>query len=217
MVTGLAVPWYVHPVADPEAWQALPGLARPDRVAPVTAVVVNVSDGPGRSPDPDYLRALPTLAGVPLLGYVDAGYGERLIGDILRDARNWRDWYGIDGVLLDQVPATFSRRGLMSVLVGQLRAGGATPVWGNPGVGVGRDLAMLMDVTCQFEDSYQEFCARTGTGSLSFSDPARAWLLVHSCPDQEAVDRVGRWATAHRVGHLFATRSGLPNPYCGLT
>ncbi|KOG86152.1 hypothetical protein ADK38_32660, partial [Streptomyces varsoviensis] len=68
----LLVPLYVHPAVAPQAWTALLRTA-----TRLEGVILNAADGPGTRPDPAFTAAATRLrgAGVPLLGYVDTGYG----------------------------------------------------------------------------------------------------------------------------------------------
>ncbi len=107
--TGFGVPGYAHPLVAPTEWGEL---TRPG--TPLHWVVLNVSSGPGTRPDPHCLEAAGRLsnAGVRVLGHLDAAHGTRAFGDLISEAHRYRDWYRVDGFLLERCPtdASSSRR-----------------------------------------------------------------------------------------------------------
>ncbi|WP_369190060.1 spherulation-specific family 4 protein [Streptomyces sp. R08] len=99
--TGFGVPGYAHPLVAPAEWGEL---TRPG--TPLHWVVLNVSSGPGTRPDPHCLEAAGRLsnAGVRVLGHLDAAHGTRAFGDLISEAHRYRDWYRVDGFLLERCP-----------------------------------------------------------------------------------------------------------------
>ncbi|MGW3956758.1 spherulation-specific family 4 protein [Streptomyces sp. NPDC004752] len=97
--TGFGIPGYAHPLVAPAEWAEL---TRPG--TPLHWVVLDVADGPGAHPDPHCLEAAGRLrnGGVRVLGRLDTEYGAR--ADLLSDAHHYRDWYQVDGFLLDRCP-----------------------------------------------------------------------------------------------------------------
>ncbi|MGW3420682.1 spherulation-specific family 4 protein [Streptomyces phaeochromogenes] len=98
---GFGIPGYAHPLVAPVEWGEL---TRPG--TPLHWVVLNVADGPGTRPDPRCLEAAGRLrnAGVRVLGHLDVTYGARAFGELVSDAHRYRDWYQVDGFLLDRCP-----------------------------------------------------------------------------------------------------------------
>ncbi|KDN75199.1 hypothetical protein DF19_26045 [Streptomyces olindensis] len=101
-MSTLLVPYYEHPSARPAEWEAIVAAA-----PRLYGVVLNPASGPGDRPDAAFAEVAGRLraAGVRVLGYADTDYGRRAAGDVVRDLTRHRDWYGTDGVFLDQVPA----------------------------------------------------------------------------------------------------------------
>ncbi|MFE2882311.1 spherulation-specific family 4 protein [Streptomyces sp. NPDC059272] len=99
--TGVGVPGYAHPLVAPTEWGEL---TRPG--TPLHWVVLDVSSGPGTRPDPHCLEAAGRLsnAGVRVLGHLDAAHGTRAFGDLISEAHRYRDWYRVDGFLLERCP-----------------------------------------------------------------------------------------------------------------
>lgn len=131
---SLLVPLYVHPAEDPGAWHRLI-----TRAAHTYAVVLNPANGPGRAPDPAFVKAADALraAGARLLGYLDTDYGAREHAEITADLRRHQEWYAVDGCFLDQVPAAPDALPDCRRLVRSARRLGASTVVLNPGVHLG--------------------------------------------------------------------------------
>ncbi|MGW1725566.1 spherulation-specific family 4 protein [Streptomyces sp. NPDC002306] len=100
--TGFGVPGYAHPLLAPTEWGEL---TRPG--TPLDWVVLNVADGPGVRPDPHCLEAAGRVrnAGVRVLGHLDTAHGTRPFADVIAEAHRYRDWYRVDGFLLDRCPS----------------------------------------------------------------------------------------------------------------
>lgn len=99
-MTELLIPYYEHPSVRPAEWDAI--IAAAPRLY---GVVLNPASGPGEAPDPAFTEVAARLraADVRVLGYADTDYGRRPHADVVSDLARHRDWYGTDGVFLDQV------------------------------------------------------------------------------------------------------------------
>lgn len=198
-----AAPWYLHPLVAPEAWHRLRM-----GTAGLSFAVVNVHNGPGATMDGCYREA---LAGVrtPLAGYVDVAYGRRTGGEILGDARAWREHYGVTAVMLDQVPTAQQGHWRLR-LIDRLRAEGASRVVANPGCQAPPALVQRADVTCVSEMAWPAYAATTPPDPPAAPD--RLWHLVHSCPADQQASAVAL-AAARGAGFCWATAGTLPNPW----
>ena len=203
-----AAPWYMHPAEDPGAWK---GLWAGGRLA---FAVVNVDDGPGTAPDHDYYQTVfAEPSKTPLLGYVSVGYGDRSASVVRREALAWREWYGVSGLMLDEVPAVAQRNSWSLDLIDQLRVDGATQVVANPGTVPVPELLLSADVTCVYEGPWDVYRGlRPPPRWLRRTDPNRQWHLVHSCP-APALPAARRLAARRGAGYLWATPGTLPNPW----
>lgn len=205
-----AVPWYVHPAEDPEAWARLAS-RRPRS----SFVVVNVHDGPGGPGDPWYPAALEPLRGLRLLGYVDVAYGERAPADVQRDVRAWWDLYRIGGVMFDRFPSDAATTGRCVEYVFGARRATASFVAGNPGVVPALGHLALLDVTCVFEGSADDYAGFGHPAALRRVPRSRIWHLVHTCP-APAIGAVWERAGQLGAGHAFVTDRSMPHPWGGL-
>ncbi|MEU5126908.1 spherulation-specific family 4 protein [Streptomyces mobaraensis] len=205
----LLVPLYVHPAVDPGAWAALL------RAAPaLRGVVLNAADGPGRRPDPAFRTAAGRLrdAGVPVLGYVDTGYGRRPLRAVLADVRRHRGWYGVDGVFLDQVPTApefLTRYRRLAVCA---RALGCRTVVFNHGTHPDPGYARIADLLVTFEGDWEAY-RRAGVPDWTRTHlPSRFCHLVYGVP-QERAGHVSRTAGLRGAGVHCAVPGTGENPW----
>lgn len=208
-MTAHAVPAYFHPTREARDW------ARLCAAGGLGMVVVNPASGVGPAPDPAYrpvCAALRARPGVVVAGYVDSGYADRPLREVLDEAAAYRHFYGITAVFVDQVtsgPATLRH---YRHLVERLRAGGAGPIVLNPGVPPDPGYRAVADVVVTFEgpwSAYRRPRARDPRG------PGRTCHLVHDTPaaEQPAARRRARRLGA---GYCYVTDRRMPNPWEGL-
>lgn len=198
-----AAPWYLHPLQDPSAWDRL----RTGSVG-LDFAVVNVANGPGDAVDACYRDALVGVR-TPLIGYVDVAYGRRERAAILRDVDAWREYYGVTGVMLDQVPTRMQGRWRPS-LIDRIRAAGTSFVVANPGCATPGSLLRRADVTCVSELDWAAYARLLPDPAPA--GPERIWHLIHSCPVDQQPAAVAL-AGARGAGFCWATAGTLPNPW----
>jgi hypothetical protein len=205
----LLVPLYVYPGTEPEAWDAV--AAQPGEVA---WVVFNPASGPGDAPQPEFAEAAATLraAGIPLLGYVDTDYGGRGHREVVADLERYQDWYGVDGVFLDQAgsdPELLPHYRRLAVAARSLEAG---QVVLNPGVHPDPGYARIADVVITFEGAWETY-QRLRVPAWTADFPAeRFGHLVHTAP-AEACGLVARFARQYGAEYCYATPGAGDNPW----
>ncbi|MGK5642243.1 spherulation-specific family 4 protein [Streptomyces sp. URMC 126] len=205
----LLVPLYVHPAVDPGAWAALL------RAAPaLRGVVLNAADGPGRRPDPAFRDAAGRLrdAGVPVLGYVDTGYGRRSLRAVLTDVRRHRGWYGVDGVFLDQAPTAPAFLPRYRRLAALARVSGARTVVFNHGTHPDPGYARIADLLVTFEGPWEAYRTAAVPAWTKSHLPSRFCHLVYGVP-QERADHVSRTAGSRGAGVHCAVPGRGENPW----
>ena len=173
-------------------------------------MIVGPNNGPGTSPDPTYALyvAKAQAAGIVVLGYVYSSYATRAASAIETDISNFKSWYGVNGIFIDEMATNAS--GYYQTLTAYAHADGLTPVIGNPGA---------------------DAPATAGTDSITFFEqqgyPTLAFL---SAPAHTAVpkstwsymagavpfDQATILATLPYVGYIYATDSPEPECYCVL-
>ncbi len=103
---------------------------------PVVAIINN-SGGPGDTADPSYAALTQRLhsAGITVIGYTYANYSSRAAPDIKADMDNYKNWYNVDGIFIDQMGSMGGDENYYSNLTSYARSIGLSPVIGNPGTG----------------------------------------------------------------------------------
>ncbi|MFC7219757.1 spherulation-specific family 4 protein [Streptomyces polyrhachis] len=206
---SLLVPMYVHPAVDPQPWRQLV------RAAPgLYGVVLNVADGPGRAFDPAFAQACEPLraAGVRVLGYADLAYGVRASGDVGRDMRRYREWYGAQGAFLDRAPSGADRLPGTRAMIRAARAEGARTVVLNPGVHPDPDYAQAADLLVTFEGTWQTYTQTPVPAWTRRHRAERFCHLVYGVPEG-LHDLVARLARQRGAGVHCAVPGDGRNPW----
>lgn len=205
---GLAVPAYFHPTREAGDW------ARVCAAPALGLAVVNPASGAGPAPDPAYRPVCDTLRarpGVVLAGYVDTAYGARPVDDVVAEAEDYRRFYGIEAVFLDQVSSGAQALDHYAGLTGRLRDRGAAAIVLNPGVAPHPGYRELAEVVVTFEGPWTAYRRR----APDVPGPGRTCHLVHATPPGL---RVAAWRRARRLGAglAYVTHRTMPNPWEGL-
>jgi Spherulation-specific family 4 len=226
------VPAYFYPSYLGSPWDDLNTAAA--RI-PIEAIM-NPDSGPGPGVNSDYVTAVQNLqaAGGKVIGYVATGYGARASEDILNDISNYINWYGVDGIFLDEMgnsDGTLDYVGLYQSIQA-LAAGSGTElhVVGNPGEPFSEAFIAAADTLVIFEGPYAN-SDPTGASFESYPNkgpytglsewwqsyrPSQIANIVYSDPTQvDALKSVVK-ALRQNAGYLYITDATLPNPYGAL-
>ncbi|MEU7160756.1 spherulation-specific family 4 protein [Streptomyces chrestomyceticus] len=179
----LLVPLYEHPAERPDAWRRLVAAA-PD----LYGVVLNPASGPGTAPDPGFAEVAGQLraAGVRVLGYADTDYGRRPHAAVVQDLLRHRDWYGADGVFLDQAASGAGLLTHYSRLTVAARAAGARTVVLNHGVHPHPGYLDFADLLVTFEDTWAAYETAEVPPWTAHHPPERFCHLIHGLPKTRA-------------------------------
>ncbi|MFJ3642067.1 spherulation-specific family 4 protein [Streptomyces sp. NPDC090108] len=177
-MSRLLVPYYEHPSVRPAEWAAI--LAAAPRLY---GVVLNPASGPGDRPDEGFAAAAARLrrAGVTVLGYVDTGYGARPYGDVVRELRRHREWYGAQGAFLDQVPSGAGESRPYEWLTTAARTLGCGTLALNHGTAPHPAWAALADLLVTFEGPWTDY-RRTPARPRRYAPGVRQCHLVYGVP-----------------------------------
>lgn len=202
------IPAYFYPGADDRHWPAVAGMS------PGTIVIVNPASGPGTSVDPRYVAALAQArrSAPALYGYVDTAYGTRSADVVRREAETWREWYGIEGIFLDQTSSGPGDVPYYSALTGWLHGRGFAVAM-NPGQpDLDRRYLAMADHLITFEGPYAQYLRqrfpRPQRGSAG-----RVWHLVYDVPGEVEMRRTVALARRRQAGTVFVTDGSMPNPW----
>ena len=180
---------------------------------------LNVDSGPGTAPQPHFqaLVRQAQAAGITVLGYSSTAYGRRPIGSLETQVRDYRAWYGVNGMFLDLVQGTAGDLPYYRELTSYIRA--TVPkavIWLNPGDFPDRGYMSVGNVVMVFEGPYSSYRTTRVPGWVSRYQPGQFAHVVYATPRSELASAV-RLSRARRAGHLFVTDlPGSPNPYGGL-
>lgn len=102
MTRRIIAPTYFWPgtTGVPDGWSRVIMAA-----AYVSTVLLNPDSGPGQTQLQLFsdITRQSQAAGMKVLGYVDSGYGNRAIEDVLDDIDTYSDWYQVDGFFIDDM------------------------------------------------------------------------------------------------------------------
>jgi len=172
--------------------------------------VINPSNGPGGSQNPEYVTGIRNLqnAGVTMLGYVYTNYGERSKSSVESEVSAYKRWYNVNGIMIDEMSNTQGFESYYSALNSYVKSLGMTCAMGNPGSVVPTSFIGTLDCLVIYENS----------GLPLISDLQR--YRGHSAPNfayisysVSTLDTAFETASAAYVGWLYITDAGLPNPY----
>ncbi|HEX3088576.1 MAG TPA: spherulation-specific family 4 protein [Ilumatobacteraceae bacterium] len=237
----VAVPSYINPLADPDAWARL--AATPPGT--VGFAVANVINGPDYLPLDEWsgVTQAVSASGVGVVGYVDTGYlgttGQRTrlgstdpidwMSQIQHDIASWYKFYGtsLSGIFFDQAqnacgPTATSNEwaDLYSQLtddVERLHPGAQTVL--NPGTNVPQCYENAADVIVTFEGSYQSYiddpAAPNPYTPLTWTptDPMKIWHIVYGAPDTASMEQAVALSKTRDAGYVYVTDDVLANPY----
>lgn len=99
---GSIIPLYVYPEPNNPEYKKLLNIS----VSKIVYVIMNPSNGPGNTVDPNFTNVMENLKGknYKLIGYTYTKYGTRSITDTINDIDIWYSLYPkIDGIFVDEV------------------------------------------------------------------------------------------------------------------
>jgi hypothetical protein len=204
--TGCAaslIPAYLSPQGLVDLADAAPG---------PRLLIVNPASGPGERQDPDFRRAVAhaQAGGAKVLGYVPTTFGARHSTAVLADVEHYREWYGVDGIFLDEVSHDAAQLPYYAALSRRLEGEGELVL--NPGTVPARGYFDLADLVVTFEGPFADYASRLAQTPAWLKDiPAdRTAHLVYAASAAQARSIFA--ATPHDV-HLYVTSGSPPDPW----
>jgi hypothetical protein len=187
---------------------------------PAPAVMLlNVDNGPGTGPL-SHFQALVTQAhdaGITVLGYSSTDYGQRAIGSVEAEVRDYKSWYGVNGIFLDLTQGTPGEFSYYQTLASFIRS--AIPngvVWLNPGDYPDPEFMSIANVVMVFEGPYSAYLSDQVPSWISHYSPSQFAHVIYQTPPSDLASAVSL-SRQRRAGHLFVTDlSGSGNPYGAL-
>jgi hypothetical protein len=185
--------------------------------AGIRYLVLNPASGPGGAPHPGYAAAVAgaQAAGISVLGYVDTAHANRDATLARQEVNRYRDWYGVDGVFLDQSAATAEALAYYEHLAAHIRSSPGAVVVLNPGVYPWQPYADLADALVAYEGDFATYLRLAVPDWVERHPPQRFWHLVYATTRAQLGSALGL-ARKRRAGVVYVTDRRLDNPWDGL-
>jgi hypothetical protein len=186
---------------------------------PPSVMILDISGtGAGTAPDPGLQAEArhAEAAGVKVIGYSATDYGQRPAAQVKADVRNYKAWYGVNGIFLDLAAESPAQLGYYRGLADYIRRvdPGAT-VWFNPGTYPDQRYLSIANVVMVFEGPYASY-RQQQVPSWAYHYPAAKFAhTVFATPASQLADAVSLSRSKH-AGYVYVTDRAGANPYDGL-
>ena len=207
---GIAIPAYFYP--GPLWTAAL------DAAPTATVLVMNPDSGPGLSQNLEYVEAVQAAqaAGITVLGYVYTSYGSRSSLELAVDIEAYKEWYGVDGIFLDEVRSDTAGLEYYKELVTSIKASKGSFVMLNPGLVPDEGYVKMADTTIVFEDSYADYRKWTPPAWLYKYPAGKITHLVYGVASVNKMKIAVNLSRRRNAGMIYITDDLLPNPWDSL-
>ena len=180
-------------------------------------MLLNVDNGVGTSPLSHFqtLVRQAQAAGITVLGYSSTEYGARSISSVEAEVRDYKAWYGVNGIFLDLTEGTSGALPYYQQLASYIRGdiSGAV-IWLNVGAYPDQSFMSVANTVMVFEGSYASYVADQVPGWVSQYSPSHFANVIYETPQSDLVSAVNLSRSRSRAGFLFVTDlSGSGNPY----
>jgi len=194
-------------------WDQMVTLGRDSDIA-----VVNLSDGPGPKPREDYRAGIQRArqSGAKVVGYIYTLFGKRNIQQVKSDIDNFKSWFGVDGIFIDNMSAEASMLPYYRELHDYIKSSPGGLIVGNPGVVPDRGYMDTADVLVVFEGTYDSYINRAFPDWVQDYTPDRFSHLVYETSGQAAMADVVRLSASRNAGYVYATDGRLPQNWQNL-
>ena len=194
------------------------GPAEASTPEPSTMILGVTSTGPGSAPNAS-LQAYVTQAqakGITILGYVATSYGQRPTAAVETDVRDYKAWYGVTDIFLDQVTRTLAQISYYQTLSDYIhQTNPGAHVWLNPGVYPNQLYMSLGDVVLVYEGTFANYAGVRPPGWTDEYVASRFAQIIFATPGSE-LDRTIQLAHARDAGYVYITDGTGKNPYGSL-
>lgn len=183
----------------------------------VEIVVVNPDSGVGARINRDYVTAVrrAQAAGIAVIGYVYTSYGRRPAAKVLEEIAAYIQWYGVDGVFLDEVNSSAARVPYYQQFADIVHTAGLLVVL-NPGTYPDEALMAAGDIVMVFEASFDEYRTLQVPAWVTNHDPGKFWHVIYGASTATRMRSALRWAQQRNAGYVYVTNDVLDNPYDSL-
>jgi hypothetical protein len=182
-------------------------------------LILNPASGPGTAPDPGFRTAVGHAedAGTHVIGYIGTNYAQRPLAEAERYVRDYRQWYGVTGIFLDQTPTTGSRQiGYYRSLAAFIRR--TTPnatIWLNPGAYPDQSYMSVGNVVMAFEGPYASYLSLR-IPAWAHRYPATRFAHTVYATTGAVMANAVRLSRQRNAGYVYLTNDVGSNPYSAL-
>ena len=176
--------------------------------------IINPGGGPGSSPKAGYTTLTQRLhsVGINVVGYTWASYGSRNISDVFTAIDDYKSWYNVDGIFIDQMSYTGGDENYYSRLTAHARSTGLTVVIGNPGTETRPSYVRTVDAIVIHENSGLPSINYLGGWHANY-DKANWGILPH---DVNSLSKSYLASASKYVGYIYMSNGTMPNPWNSL-
>ena len=205
------VPAYFAPASG---WDQAVSSARPPAV-----MILDISgSGAGDAPEPGFQAAVSRAraAGVTVLGYIGTSYGRQRVAAVQADVRDYRSWYGVTDVFLDQAASGAAGLGYYQNLAGYLhRVNPGAKIWLNPGVYPDKRYMSFASVIMVYEGSYENYRNIRVPAWAGQYPASRFAHTIYATPASQLTAALTLSRSRH-AGYVYITDGSGSNPYGAL-
>lgn len=183
--------------------------------------IINNANGAGAEKSTDFEKqvAIARGKGVKILGYVHTGYGQRDKTEILSDVRKHIEWYGVDGIFLDETISGWTAEQVALIPHYQelhdeiKKLNSRLFVVANPGTNTIEAVLPTADIFMTYESNANQYITAKDykDRDIIITQPyyrtqpkARFWHVVYGVTPENYLKVMERAQKEH-VGHIYFT------------
>jgi hypothetical protein len=155
-------------------------------------------------------------AGVTILGYSSTGYGLRSLPQVEADVRNYKAWYGVTDMFLDEVRGIASQLRYYRRLAKYIRdADPGSSIWINPGAYPDPAYMSVSNVVMAFEGPYTAYHNVIVPSWVFGYSPDRFANTVYATRGSQVASALDL-SRSRNAGYVYVTNGTGGNPYSAL-
>lgn len=192
--------------------------SRADQARPSMMILDISGVGAGSAPDSHFQSVVSQAraAGVTILGYSSTAYGRRPAAAVEADARDYKAWYGVTGIFLDEVQGVTSELPYYRQLASYLRrVNPGAPIWLNPGGYPAQSYMSVGSVVMVFEGTYAMYRHLRVPRWVASYQPARFAHTIYATSGAQMASAISL-SRSRQAGYVYVTDRSGSNPYGAL-
>jgi hypothetical protein len=186
---------------------------------PPAVMILDISGvGAGSEPQPHFKTVVSEAqaAGVTVLGYSSTALGQRPAAQVEQDVRDYKAWYGVTGVFLDEVTGTAGQLPYYQQLSSYIHSvNPGSPIWINPGIYPDQAYMSIASVVMSFEGTYAQYTSDQVPSWVHKYPASRFVNTIHDTSQAQLGNAISL-ARSRNAGYVYITDGSGANPYSGL-